>query len=182
MNSMYYHQIIRFLFTCRCRGNIHIPFQEAGVLRAWQISYQLSRYVYHESFHSLQSLSVSCFHVILGLPGQRFPSTCMSKALLTAPLAHSTCPYQRSLLSFRMRPRSLMPSCTCSSLDLVVTMSCSLMLIDLSDHYSVILLQTLEVWLCQWPSLTNMEHCPPHTRAIHAATSPEREVAGRENW
>ena len=38
-----------------------------------------------ESFHSLQSLSVSCFHVILGLPGPCFPSTCMSKAVLTAP-------------------------------------------------------------------------------------------------
>ena len=39
-----------------------------------------------KSFHSLQSLSVSCFHVILGLPGPRFPSTCMWKAVLTAPL------------------------------------------------------------------------------------------------
>ena len=73
-------------------------------------------------------LSVSCFHVILGLPGQRFPSNCMSKAVLTAPLEHYTCPYQRSLLSFRMRSRSSMPSRTSSSLDVVVTMSCSLML------------------------------------------------------
>ena len=74
----------------------------------------------------LQSLSVSCFHVILGLPGPRFPSTCMSKAVLIAPLVHSTCPYHRSLLSFRMRSRSSMPSRTSSSLDLVVTMSCGL--------------------------------------------------------
>ena len=79
-----------------------------------------------ESFHSLQSLSVSCIHVIFGLPGQRFPSTCMSKAVLTAPLERSTCPYHRSLLSFRMRSRSSMPSHTSSSLDLVVTMSCGL--------------------------------------------------------
>ena len=79
-----------------------------------------------ENFHSLQSLSVSCFHVILGLPGPRFPSTCMSKAVLTAPLERSTCPYHRSLLSFRMRSRSSMPSRTSSSLDLMVTMSCSL--------------------------------------------------------
>ena len=73
-----------------------------------------------ESFHSLQSLS----------PGPRFPSTCMSKAVLTAPLERSTCPYHRSLLSFRMRSRSSMPShtSTCSSLDLVVTMSCGLTL------------------------------------------------------
>ena len=82
-----------------------------------------------KSFHSLQSLSVCCFHkfhVILGLPGPRFPSTCMSKAVLTAPLERSTCPYHRSFLSFRMRSRSSMPSCASSSLDLVVTMSCGL--------------------------------------------------------
>ena len=50
----------------------------------------------------------------------------MSKAVLTAPLEHSTCPYHRRLLSFRMRSRSSMPSHTSSSLDLVVTMSCGL--------------------------------------------------------
>ena len=81
-----------------------------------------------ESFHSLQSLSVSCFHVILGLPGPRSPSTCMSKAVLTAPLERSTCPYHQSLLSFRMRSISSMPSLTSSSLDLVVTMFCGLTL------------------------------------------------------
>ena len=47
---------------------------------------------------------------------------------------------------------------------------------DLSDHCPVISLQTLEVWLCQWPSLAGMEHCP-HTRAVHTATCFEREVA-----
>ena len=81
-----------------------------------------------ESFHSLQSPSVSCFHVIWGLPGPRFPSICMSKSVLTAPLECSTCPYHRSLLFFRMRSRSSMPSRTSSSLDLVVTMSCCLTL------------------------------------------------------
>ena len=127
-----------------------------------------------ESFHSLQSLSVSCFHVILGLPGPCLPSTCMSKAVLTAPLEHSTCPYHRSLLSFRMRSRSSMPSCTSSSLDLVVTMSCGLTL-------QICLITALsfrcEVWLCQWPSLTGIEHCALHTRAVHIATCFEREVA-----
>ena len=53
---------------------------------------------------------------------------------------------------------------------------------DLSDHCPVISLQTLEMWLCQWSSLAGMEHCAPHTRAIHAATCLEREVSGRENW
>ena len=53
----------------------------------------LSRGSIAESFYSLRSLSVSCSHVILGLPGPRFPSTCRSKAVLTAPLERSTCPY-----------------------------------------------------------------------------------------
>ena len=48
---------------------------------------------------------------------------------------------------------------------------------DLSDHCPVISLQTLEVRLCQWPSLAGMEHCAPHTRAVHMATCFEREVA-----
>ena len=81
-----------------------------------------------ESFHSLQSLSVSCFQVILGLPGPRFPLTCMSKAVLTAPLERSTCPYQRSLLSFSMRSRSAIPSRASSSVDLMVAVSCGLTL------------------------------------------------------
>ena len=72
--------------------------------------------------------SVSCFPVILGLPGPCFPSTCLSKAILTAPLERSTCPYQQSLLSFCTRSSSSMPCCANSSLDLVVTMSCGLTL------------------------------------------------------
>ena len=74
-----------------------------------------------QGFYSLQSLSVSCFHVILGLPDPCFRSTCMSKTVLTAPLEHSTCPYQQSLLSFRKRSRFLMLCRASSSLDLVVT-------------------------------------------------------------
>ena len=52
---------------------------------------------------------------------------------------------------------------------------------DLSDHCSVISLQTQEAGLCYWPSFTGMEHCAPHTRAVHTATCLERKVAGREN-
>ena len=52
----------------------------------------------------------------------------MWNAVLTAPLERSTCPYQWSLLSFRIRSRSSMPSCASSSLDLVLTMSCGLKL------------------------------------------------------
>ena len=65
----------------------------------------------------------------LGLPGPCFPSTCMSKALLTAPLElRSICPYQRSLFSSRMRSRYSMQTRTSSSLDLVVRTSCGLTL------------------------------------------------------
>ena len=64
----------------------------------------------------------------LGLPGPSFPTICMSKAVLTAPLERSTCPYQRSLLSSRMRPRSSMPSCASSSVNLMLAVSCGLTL------------------------------------------------------
>ena len=110
--------IIRFLINVQVQGqqpHQWAPFQIAGLLHAWQLTPDLQICLswgsMAESFHSLQSLSVSCFHVILGLPGPRFPSTCMSKAASTAPLEHSTCRYHRS---FRMRSRSSMPSRTSS--------------------------------------------------------------------
>ena len=52
----------------------------------------------------------------------------MSKAVLTAPLERSTCPYQGSLLSLSMRSRSSMPSHANSSVDLMVAVSCDLTL------------------------------------------------------
>ena len=75
-------------------------------------------------YSALSSASMSSW----ASQGPCFPSTCMSKALLTAPLERSICPYQQSLLSFRMRSRYSMQTCTSSSLDLVVTMSCGLTL------------------------------------------------------
>ena len=121
-----------------------------------------------------------CFYVILGLPGPCFPSACMSKAVLTAPLERSTCSYQQSLFSFRMRSSYSMQTHTSSSMVLVVTMSCGLPL-QISHHCPVNSLQTLEVWLCQWPRLTGMEHCSLHSTLVHMTTCLEREVAGREN-
>ena len=47
---------------------------------------------------------------------------------------------------------------------------------NLSDHCPVIPQQTLEVWLCQWPSLNDKEHCAQHTKAVHTAICLEREV------
>ena len=136
-----------------------------------------------ESFHSLQSLSISCFHVILGLPGPRFPSTCMSKAVLTAPLERSTYPYHQSLLSFRLRFKSSMPSCTSSSLDLVVTVSCGLtlqicLIIALSFRYRHWRFGFVngQVSLAWSIALRTQE------LAVHTATCSEREVAWREAW
>ena len=81
-----------------------------------------------ESFHSLWSLSFSCFHVILGLPSLCSPSAYMSQTDLMVPFGRWMCPYHQSLFSFRMRSRSLMPSCACSSCDLMVAVSCGLTL------------------------------------------------------
>ena len=78
-----------------------------------------------------------------------------------------------------------MTSCASNSVDLKVAVSCGLLnfnIADLSDHCSVTSLQTLEAGLCYWPSFTGMEHCTPHTPAVHMATCLERKVAGRENW
>ena len=127
--------IIGFLINVQVQGNIHISGPPS---RSWLVICRadlipdlqvcLSWVSISDIFHSLQSLSVSCCHVISGLSNPCLPSTCMSKAVLTAPLEHSIWPYQWSLLSFRMSSKSSMPSCASSSLDLVVTMSCSLTL------------------------------------------------------
>ena len=120
-----------------------------------------------KSFHSLRSLSVFFFCFFFSLC-QLFPchlgpprptlsiSLYVTGCFLTAPLEHSRCPYQPSLLSFRMR--SSVPSNASSSLDLMLTMSSRLTL-QICLIIAVIPLQTLEVWLCQWPSLTGIEHC-----------------------
>ena len=125
--------VIRFFIN---RGNIHISGPLPGSWLAAgmadltpDLQVCLSRGSIAESLHSLQSLSLSCFHVILGLP-----STCRSKAVLTAPLERTTCPYQQSLLSFRMRSRSLKSSRASSSLDLVVILQICL-IISLSFRY-----------------------------------------------
>ena len=127
--------IIGFLINVQLQGqhpHQWAPFQIAGLLPRMadltpDLQVRLSWGLIADSFHSLQSLSVSCFHVILGLPGPRFPSTCMSKAVLTAPLERSTCPYHRSLLSRSEWGPD--PQC---------------------QHCPVILLQLLGVRLCQF--------------------------------
>ena len=78
------------------------------------------------SFHPRQSLSVSFFHISLGLPAPRLPSICISHAVLIAPLERSTCPNQRSLLSLTMGSRS--SSFASNLLGLTVATSSSLIL------------------------------------------------------
>ena len=113
----------------------------------------------------------------LGPPRPMLSINLMSKAVLTAPLECSTCPYQWSRFSFRMRSRSSTQTRTSSSLgpgsggDNVLRFDIA----DLSDHCPVNSLQILEVWLCQWPSLTGMEHCSLHSTPVHMAMCLERE-------
>ena len=128
------------------------------------------------------SLSVICFHVIFGLPGPRFPSTCRSKAVLTAPSWSVQHLYQRSLLSFGMRSRSSMPSCASSSLDLVVIMSCGLTL-------QICLIIALSFCCRRWRfGFVNGQVSLAWSIALRTQelytwpTCLEREVAGRENW
>ena len=80
------------------------------------------------SFHSWQSFSVSFFNVSLGLAGPHLPTTCISHAVLTAPLECSTCQNQRSLLSLKMMLRSSSSNFASSLLDLTVTTSSGLIL------------------------------------------------------
>ena len=123
--------IIRFLINVQVQGQ-H-PHQWAP-FQAWQISHQISRYVYHEGWYprastlcnpSLSAASMSSW----ASHAHAFPQpVCERLCWLhhwSVPHVH---PYQRSLLSFRIRSRSSMPSCASSSLDLVVTMSCCLTL------------------------------------------------------
>ena len=49
----YHHFIIRFLINVQVQGqhpHQWAPFQIAGLLHAWLISHQISRYVYHEGW------------------------------------------------------------------------------------------------------------------------------------
>ena len=57
------------------------------------------------------------------------PSLSAASKSSWASQAHArTCPYQRSLVSFRMRSRSSMPSHASSSVDLMLAVSCGLTL------------------------------------------------------
>ena len=100
----------------------------------------------------------------------------MSKAVLTTPLERSTCPYYRSLLSFRMRSRSSMPSCTSSSLDLVVTMSCGLTL-------QIRLIITLSFRCRCWrPGPINGQVLPAWSTALRTQELHTRPRVLKDRW
>ena len=119
----------------------------------------LSKGLIAKIFHSLWSLSVSCFHVVLGFPGPCFPSTYVTGCLdcthgVFIPAEPSLLQYEVQILQWK--PRKWLIG---SGGDNVLWLDIA----DLSDHCPVISLQMLEGWLCQWSSLTSMEHCTPHT-------------------
>ena len=102
-----------FWLTCRYRGNIHsvgpLPGSWLAACMA-DLTPDLKVYLswgsIAKSFHSLQSLSVISSMSSWASQGHAFHQP----VHLDWPLEHSTCPYQRSLLSFRMRSRSSMSS------------------------------------------------------------------------
>ena len=98
------------------------------------------------SLHSRQSFSISFFHLSLGLPGPYLPSTCISHAVLTAPLEHSTCPNQGSHLSLSKPQAQACPYC-----GHILWFDTA----DLSDHGRNAASSST---LGQWPSCTGMEH------------------------
>ena len=76
-----------FRLTCRYRGNnIHISGPPSRFLaccthgRSHTRSPGVSIMRVDSRELPFSAIPVSCFHVILGLPGLRFPSTCMSQA------------------------------------------------------------------------------------------------------
>ena len=119
------------------------------------------------SFHSRQSLSVSFFHVSLGLPAPRLPSICISHAVLIAPLERSTFPNQRSLLSLKMRSRSSSSSFASNLLDLTVATSSGLIL-------QICLIMALSCAASAAGSFWSVAkfhwHGAPHARAVYMAT------------
>ena len=100
--------------------------------------------------------------------------------MLTLPLERSTGPYQRSLLSLRMRSRSSLPSHASSSVDLMVAVSCGLTL-------QICQIIALSFHCRHWRlGFVNGQVSLAWSIALHTQelyTLPHvLKVAGRENW
>ena len=158
-----------------------------------------------ESFHSLRFLSVSCFQVILGLPGPRFPLSIMRvnsgelplsaiplcqllpsllgppRPTLSINLYIKSCLDCMSIPSFSMRSRSSVPSRANSSVDLMVAVSCGLTL-------QICLIIALSFRCRHWRlgfvngQVSLAWSIALHTYELYTRPRLERRVAGRENW
>ena len=122
-----------FLLTCRYRGNIHISGPPSRWFAASMASHTRSPGMPIMRVDSrelqLSAMPLSAASMSSWAPQAHAFDQPVCQWLSTAALERSTCPYQQSLLSFRMRSRTLMLSRASSSLDLVVTMSCGLTLL-----------------------------------------------------
>ena len=107
----------------------------------------------------------------LGPPRHMLSINLYVKGYLDCAIGASTCPYQQSLLSFKMRSRSSMSSRARSSLDLVVTMSCGLTL-----PISLIIALSFCCRCWRFGFVIGLEHCALHTRAVHAATAKKKTL------
>ena len=120
--------IIGFLIKVQVQGqhpHQWAPFQVAGLLHTWQISHQISRYIYHELSAIPLCQLLPCH---LGPPRPMLSINLYVKSCLDCTIGafHMSIPVEPSF--FRMQPRFSMPSHASSSLDLVVTMSWGLTL------------------------------------------------------
>ena len=120
-----------FLLTCRYKGNIRFSGPLPGSWLAARMADLTPDLQVYLSWGSVAKGSTLCNpSSLLAASMSSWDSQAHAfHQLVCQKLSwlHSTCLYQRSLLSFRMRSRSSMSFCTSSSLDLVVT-SCSLAL------------------------------------------------------
>ena len=174
--------IIRFLIRVQVQGqhpHQWAPFQIAGLLHAWQISHQISTGMSIMRVDS-RELPLSAIPLCQLLPchvGPPRPTLSLNlyvKGCLDCTIGafHMSIQAEPSLpqnevqiLNAKLHKQLIGPGG-----DNVLWSNIA----DLSDHCPIIPLQMLEVWLCQWPSLTGMEHCAPCTRAVHMVMCLER--------
>ena len=131
-----------------------------------------------ESFQSLQPFSVTRFHVILGLPGPRFPSTCMTQAVLTAPFKHWSVPLVHTSRAFVPSGWGSDPQCQAAQ---VAHWTWWWQYLGAWHYRSVWSLpchplQTLEVWLCHWHGAL----CSAHKSCTRCHVSWKRGVVKKE--
>ena len=158
------------------------PFQIAGLLHTWQVSHQISRYVYHEGCRP--RASTLCNPSLSSWASQvhAFPQPVCEKLSW---LHHWSIPHVHTSEAFS--PSEWGPDLQSQAAQVA--------------HWTW-WWQCLVAWHCRsvWSllchsaadaggfalsmakSLTGIKHCTPHTRAVHTATCLEREVAWREDW